>query len=102
MTFDISTALPYFAFFHGLFWVFRFASPSLFKCCRGMDAPTLSYWAASMVSNVHALWVCYIAFEAARADGVWSSPDFFVATAATTRTCYVLWAYIASDLLVAV
>ena len=58
-----------------------------------------------MVSNLHAFWVCYLAYDAAFVrDGgaVWASPDFFMASPATTNTCYVLIAYIASDLLVAV
>ena len=64
-----ANAMPWFLGWHATFWFFRLASPHFFVSFEDLDGASKSYWAASMVSSVHAVFVAFVAYEAATDAG---------------------------------
>lgn len=89
------------ACWHALYWVCYFIAPILFVTVASLDARRgeHGYWAASMVSTVHALLVTVLAFVA-----LWQQPslllsdDFFESTPLSLLTLRIFVGYVLADL----
>jgi hypothetical protein len=96
----VTKILPWFVFWHALFWGCVIAAPLLFSSYAKLDGPTKSYWASSMVSTIHAFYIVYVAWIAANELDVWNSIDFFTSNSSSSHANVVFVGYLCSDLLV--
>jgi hypothetical protein len=97
-----SQVLPWAAGFHGLFWASRAGSSALFPTYRELEEHEKGYWAASVVSNIHAGAVCWLAGKALLETPLFlTTADFGLSTPASLTCSKCFLGYIISDLVLA-
>mmetsp|Transcript_8390 Transcript_8390/g.9395 ORF Transcript_8390/g.9395 Transcript_8390/m.9395 type:complete len:256 (+) Transcript_8390:110-877(+) len=100
-TAQLPELLRYAAGWHALYWVCYFIAPILFVSVASLDVRRgeHGYWAASMVSTVHAILVTALAFVALwQQPSLLSSADFFESTPLSLLTLRIFVGYVLSDL----
>lgn len=91
--------IPWFVFWHALFWGCVIVAPLLFSSYAKLDRAGKSYWASSMVSTIHAVYIVYVAWLASNELDVWNSVDFFISSPSSSHANVVFIGYLCSDLL---
>jgi hypothetical protein len=82
---------PWFAFFGTMQILARFTAPSK------LDGPTRAYWASSIVSTIHGVYVAPLAWRAMSSGGYWSSDDVTLATDDAVHCCAIYLGYLIAD-----
>jgi hypothetical protein len=96
----LAKSLPSFAFFTLCFCLAAVGSGVLSATYRSMTSGMKSYWAASVVSTLHASIVVVLAIEALL-SGQFYSKDLFYTTPASDTVVHIFWGYILYDILLA-
>lgn len=99
VTHAIALVVPYFLIWHVCFWVCVLVAKLWSPTYNKLDRPMKSYWAASMVSNVHAIYICWQCTLAARELDIFNSHDFWHATPRSSAAFAAFLGYLASDLM---
>ena len=95
----VGQVLPWATVFHCLFWISRAASASLSKTYRELDEPEKSYWASSVVSNLHAVVICWFSVTAlCETPSFMTTSDFLLSTEVSLLCSEIFLGYIVSDL----
>lgn len=95
----VAQVLPWAAGFHGLFWVSRAASSATSQTYRDLKEPEKGYWVASVVSNLHAVVVCWLSARAlVETPSFLTTSDFGLSTQASLLCSECFLGYIVSDL----
>jgi hypothetical protein len=97
----VAFVVPFFVIWHVCFWICAAIANVYSPTYRKLDDATKSFWAASMVSNIHAVLVCYLCFVAGRELDIFHSTDFWGTTAESNTACAAFLGYLVSDLLLA-
>jgi hypothetical protein len=96
----VIAALPWAGFYGAIYAISRLAGPALFSHARKLDDPTLSYWAASVVSTANSLVIVPMAIAAGRPAGLFAfDASFTAATPLSTMCCQALVGYTLWDAL---
>jgi hypothetical protein len=95
----VARVIPWFAFWHILFWLSHLSAPIIFSTFSTLDTATKCYWSASMVSTIHAVFICYLAVVAAINIDVVHSNDLFRVDSSSSLANVVFMSYLCSDLL---
>lgn len=66
---------------------------------NGLDQPKRAYWASSMVSSVHGVYVSWLAWRAMAEGEYWSSEDLSRRTPGALDCCHVYLGYLVADLI---
>ena len=84
---------PWFVGFGLLQILARFTAPAK------LDGPTRAYWASSVVSTIHGVYVSVLAWRAMGAGGFWSSDDVTLVTDDAIQCCAIYLGYLVADLI---
>jgi len=87
-------------FFHAVFWAAYSGSGSS-SIYQKLPSSEKGYWAASIVSTVHAVLLSILCYSSAQSSGVWEKWDFFLTTPETYLCCAVFCGYLIADLVLA-
>jgi hypothetical protein len=90
------------AIWHGLFWICLLIASVASPTYSRLDPPTQSYFAASMVSNIHAFYLLYLTTAAATSLDVLNSTRFLETSDESNFAIIVFMSYLISDLLLTV
>ena len=85
MNSTLEVVVPWFVAWHLLFWIAKAISPSLFSTYKTLDAPTQSYWAASIVSTAHAIYIVVLALRAGATIDVLNTTDIHATSPESTN-----------------
>jgi len=83
------------------YWLIRVASASLSSTYMTLPSAARGYWAASVVSTIHAVLLSAFCYHAATSGSLWTRWDLFLSTPESEFCISVFCGYLCSDLCVA-